>query len=58
MHGKEHFYSQLNMEDITDADIRTKKRAWKGFKIKNLSEYRDLYDQNNTLSLVDVFENF
>ena len=25
MHGKEHFYSQLNMEDITDADIRTKK---------------------------------
>ena len=56
MHGKEHFYSQLNMEDITDADIRTRKRAWNGFKIKNLSEYRDLYDQNNTL--VDVFENF
>ena len=58
MHGKEHFYSPLNMEDITDADTRTKKRAWNGFKIKKLGEYHDLYHQNNTLSLIDVFENF
>ena len=58
MHGKEHFYSPLNMEGITDADTCTKKRVWNGFKIKNLGEYHDLYDQNNTLSSVDVFENF
>ena len=34
MHGKEHFYSPLNMENITDAVTCTKKRAWNGFKIK------------------------
>ena len=40
---KEHFYSHLNMEDITDADYAYAKRVFKDFEIKNLGEYHDLY---------------
>ena len=46
------------MEDITDADYTHAKRVCKHFEITNLGEYHDLYVQNNTLSLADVFENF
>ena len=28
------------------------------FEIKNLGEYHDLYDQSDTLLLVDVFDSF
>ena len=55
---KEDFYSHLNMEDITDADYAHAKRVCKDFEIKNLGEYQDLYVQNDTLLLADVFENF
>ena len=37
------FYSHLNTEDITDADYAHGKRVCKGFEIKNLGEYHDLY---------------
>ena len=33
---KEKFYSNLNMEEITDADYKHGKRVCKDFKIKNL----------------------
>ena len=52
------FYSQLNMEDITDKDYPHAERVSKGFKIKNLQEYHDLYVQSDTLLLADVCENF
>ena len=55
---KENFYSYLNMKDITDADYAHRKRVCKGFKIKNLGEYHDLYVQSDTLLLADVFEKF
>ena len=54
---KENFYSHLNMENITDADYAHAKRLCKGFEIKNLGEYLDLYLQSDTLLLADVFEN-
>ena len=41
--GKEEFYSNLNMEDITDADYIHTKRVCKCFEIKNLDEYHDLH---------------
>ena len=55
--GKEDFYSHSSTEDINDADCTHRKRVCKDFKIKNLKEYLDLYVQNNTLLLADVFEN-
>ena len=50
------FYSNLNMENIADADHKHVKRVWKDFKIKNLGEYHNLYVQRNILLLADVFE--
>ena len=55
---KEDFYSHLNMEDITDTDCAHAKRVCKDFENKNLGEYHDLFVQNITLLLTDVFENF
>ena len=55
---KEEFYSNLNMEDITDADYMHAKRVCKGFEIKKLGEYHDFYLKSDTLLLPDVFENF
>ena len=55
---KEDFYSQLNMEDVTDADYARAKRVFKDFEIKNLGEYYDSYVPSDTLLLVDVFEIF
>ena len=55
---KEKFYSNLNMEDITDADYMHAKRLCKDFEIKHLGEYHDFYLKNDTLHLANVFENF
>ena len=53
---KENFYSDLNMEDITDADYMHAKRVCKDFETKSLGEYHDLYLQCDTLFLVDGFK--
>ena len=55
---KEAFYSNLNMEDITDVDHRHAKRVLKNLSNKNFGDYHDLYAQSDTLLLADVFENF
>ena len=53
---KEAFYSNLNMEDITDVDYRHAKRVFKNLSNKNLGDYHNLYAQSDTLLLADVFE--
>ena len=55
---KEEFCSNLNMEDITDADYMHAKSVCKDFEIKNLREYHDLYLKSDTLLLAHVFGNF
>ena len=54
----EEFYSNLKMEDVTDADYRHAKGVCKDFNIKKLGEYHDLYLKSYTLLLADVFQNF
>ena len=45
---KETFYSNLNMEDVTDLDYMYAKRVWKDFETKKLGEYLDLVLKNDT----------
>ena len=52
------FYISLNMENITVVDYRHAKRVFKNLNNKNLGDYHDLYVQNDTLLLADVFGNF
>ena len=52
------FYSNLNMEDISDIDYRHANSVFKVFKLENLGDYHDLYVQSDTLLLADVFNNF
>ena len=53
---KEAFYSNLNVEDITDVDCKHAKIVFK--YLINLGDYHDLYVESDTLLLADVFENF
>ena len=45
---KKAFYSELNLEDITDKDYAHAKKFWEVFGIRNLDEYHDLYVQIDT----------
>ena len=56
--AKEHFYSILNDQDITDNEYDHAKTVWKAFKIKTMGEYHDLYLGSEVLLLADVFESF
>ena len=55
---KEAFYSNPNMEDITDGPYKHAKIVLKNLINKNLSIYHDLYVQSDTLLQADVFEKF
>ena len=54
---KEAFYSNLNLETISDDDYAHAQKVWEVFEIKNCGEYHDLYVQCDALLLADV-ENF
>ena len=55
---KKDFYSELNLEDISNKDYLHAQKVWDAFGIKNLGEYLDLYVQTDTLLLADVYEKF
>ena len=60
---KESFYSNLNMEYITDVDYRHAKKVFNEVTLKkrsneNVGDYHDLYVQSDPLLLADVLENF
>ena len=46
---KQKIYSNLNMEEITDADYMHGKRVCKDFETKNLGEHHDLHVKSNAL---------
>ena len=54
----EEFYSNLNLDDITDVNYPHVKRVYKDFEINNLGEYHDLYLKSDVLLLAGAFENF
>ena len=56
--SKKDFYSNLNMEDISDIGYRHVNNVFKAFKLENLGDYHDLFVQSDTLLLADAFNNF
>ena len=56
--SKKDFYSNLNMEDISDIDCRHANNVFKVFKLENLGDYHVLYVQSDILLLAEVFNNF
>lgn len=46
------------MKIITDEQYKHAKKVWKGFKLKNMGEYHDLYLMSDILLLPDAFKNF
>ena len=55
---KEEIYSNLNMEDITDADYMYAKRVCQLLKKIKLVKYQDFYFKSDTLLVADIFKNF
>ena len=55
---KKSFYSELNLEDISDEDYARAQKVRDVFELKNMGEYHDLYVQSDTLLLADIFEKF
>ena len=55
---KEDFYSELNLEGVSDEDYAHARKVWEVIEINNRGECHDLYVQSDTLLLADVFEKF
>ena len=55
---KEAFYSNINMRDISDQDYSNTQKVWKGFSIRNMGEYHDLYPNTDVILLSNVFKIF
>ena len=56
--SKEAFYSNLNLENISDEDYLHAQKVWEVFEIRDLGEYHNLFVRTDTLLLADVSENF
>ena len=54
---KKYFYSELNLEDITDKDYLHAQKVFEEF-CTDIGDYHVLYVQTDTLLLVDVSEKF
>ena len=52
------FYSELNLEEITDKGYTHAQKVFEELGLKHLDYYHDFYVQSDTLLLADVCENF
>ena len=55
---KEAFKSNLNMNDISNQNYFQVQKVWKGFDMKKVGEYHDLYLKTVVILLSNVFESF
>ena len=55
---EEFFYSNLNLEDISNDEYKYAKNVCNIFKAENLEDFHDLYFHSDTLLSVDIFRIF
>ena len=55
---EKYYYSELNMEGISNDDIDHVQNVCNTCEIPNLGKYHDLYVKSDVALLADVFENF
>lgn len=55
---REHFYSTLSEETISEEDYRFARKVWKKFECSNLLEYAELYCKIDTVLLAEIFQRF
>ena len=55
---KKCYYSELNIEDISDSDLEHVNKVCNTFQINNLCKCQSLYVKSDVALLADVFENF
>ena len=53
---KKSFYSELNLEDISDEDYAHAQNERDILELKNMGKYHDWYVQSDTLLLADIYE--
>ena len=53
-HLKKDFYSELDLEGISDEDHAHAQKVWEVTETNNLGEYHDLYVQSDTLLLAKI----
>jgi hypothetical protein len=58
MPKREHFYSSLSEEIISEDDYNFACKVWKKFKCKNLIDYAELYCKIDTILLAEIFQKF
>lgn len=56
--AREHFFSSLSEETISEKDYLFAKTVWKKFKCKNLVDYTELYCKIDTVLLAEIFQKF
>ena len=55
---KEHFYSSLSEDTISDDSYAFAKKVWKTFKCKTLLDYTEIYCEIDTILLAEIFQKF
>ena len=53
-----HFYSNLNMSGVSDADYKHVCSVWRESGIRNMGEYHDLYLRTDVILLANIFGSF
>ena len=58
LQDKKAFYSNLNIEDITDTDYIHANKVFEKIKLKRLGDYHDLYVQSDHFIIKNLAEEF
>lgn len=56
--NKKSFYSNLNIEKVSNSDCKHAIKVWGYFNLKNIGNHHDMHARHDTLLLTDILDNF